>query len=310
MIAGKCAPLTALTLCLCLGGLAGQGAARADQSLFESPDEAVKALLEAAATQDPAALDGLFGPEGAQLSSGDPVADARAREDFVVAAQALTRIELLEDGDRATLTVGRDEWPFPIPLVREPKGWRFDTAEGIDELLDRRIGRNELTTIAVMRELVEAQYEYASGDPDGNGDQEYALKLMSSESKRDGLFWPAAAGEAESPMGRLVAEAVAEGYRPGEGAGIRPYHGYVYRLLTGQGGHAPGGSKSYLDDGKLTGGFAFLAFPAEYGSSGIMSFQVSQLGILFEKDLGEDTAALAAAIQAYDPDSSWRPVID
>jgi hypothetical protein len=279
------------------------------QPHFPTPEAAVDALIEAAGAEDRDAVLGILGPQGAALRSGDPVADNLERKGFVAAAKEKTRIEL--DGDAtAILNLGKDDWPFPIPLIKEASGWRFDTAAGIEELLDRRIGRNELYAIAVARELVEAQYDYATRDRDGDGEPEFAQKLLSTESRRDGLYWPTTEDENESPLGRLVAEAVATGYGPGESEGPHPYHGYYYRLLTSQGANAPGGAKNYLVDGQLTRGFALLANPAEYGNSGIMSFLVNQSGILYQKDLGEDTAAVAAAITEFNPDESWRPVAD
>jgi hypothetical protein len=220
-----------------------------------------------------------------------------------------TRIEE-QEGGTAILNLGDDGWPFPIPLVKEEGGWRFDTETGKEELFNRRIGRNELRALAVLRGLVEAQFEYASEDRTGAG-KEYAQRLASSEGKRDGLYWRTAEGEPDSPIGPLVADAVKEGYGGSkEGEGPRPYHGYLFRLLTAQGPNAPGGAKSYLKDGRLTGGFAFLAYPGEYGNSGVMTFLVNQQGVVFQKDLGEESAKLAAEIQAYDPDASWDPTPD
>lgn len=308
MISDKTATSLAMLAGSALVLLLGSAIA-AEQARYPSPDEAVNALIEAVGDEEPNALIAVLGPEGTELSSGDPVADARERKRFVEAAQEATQIE--PDGDDfATLSVGSDKWPFPIPLVKGAGGWRFDTAAGIEELLDRRIGRNELNTIAVARELVEAQFEYESQDRNGDGRREFAQKLMSTQGARDGLYWPAADDEQESPLGRLVATAVAEGYEPGQGDEPSPYYGYYYRLLTKQGKNAPGGAKSYLVDGRMTDGFALLAYPAEYGNSGIMSFLVNQAGILYQKDLGEDTAALATAIGDYNPDRSWQPVTD
>jgi len=308
MISDKRLRQSALSIGAVLALLAGPSAT-AGQSHFPTPDAAVKALIEAAGTENGEAMQAIFGPGAEELRSGDPIADALERKAFVAAAQAAARI--LPDGDDyAILSIGNEDWPFPIPLVKETDGWRFDTEEGIEELHDRRIGRNELNTIATALEYVEAQYEYQSRDRDGDGTREFAGKLMSTEGERDGLYWPVADGERESPMGRLVAEATAKGYRPGEGGEPTPYHGYYFRPLTAQGENAPGGAKSYIVDGHMTGGFALLAYPAEYGNAGIMSFLVNQSGILFQKDLGKDTASLAAAITEYDPDRSWQPVAD
>jgi hypothetical protein len=300
-------PYLAVTLLAGVLGLAGASALA--QNHYASPEEAVQALIDAAASKEPGALQPVLGPEAAELGSGDPVADAAAREAFVDAATEMARIEE-EEGveDRALLTLGEDEWPFPIPLVKEAEGWRFDTAAGKDELINRRIGRNELHTIAVARAFVDAQHEYAAEDHDGDGRREFARQLMSSEGQRDGLYWPAAEGEPQSPMGPLVAEAVGEGYAPGSEDGPRPYHGYLYRMLTAQGEHAPGKAQSYLSGDDLTGGFALIAWPVEYGQSGIMTFIVNQSGMVFQTDLGEETATMASAVTAYDPGPEWQPV--
>jgi hypothetical protein len=306
MISDKHPSLAALAMGAVLALLAGS-ATPAEQRFYPTAEAAVEALIEAAGSEDRDAVLAILGPDGEALRSADPVADGIERKGFVAAASEANRI--YPDGDDyAFLSVGSDDWPFPVPLIRDPEGWRFDTEAGIEELLDRRIGRNELHTIAVAKEFVEAQHEYASQDRNRNGLQEYAQKLMSAEGARDGLYWPVGDDERESPMGRLVAEAVAAGYQPGQGKEPVPYHGYYYRPLTGQGSNAPGGAKSYVKNGHMTGGFALLAYPAEYGNSGIMSFLINQSGILFQKDLGEETAALAAAVTGYDPDRSWEPV--
>jgi hypothetical protein len=297
-----------LTLALALTGPVALA-----QTHYATPEGAIQALIDAAASEEPGALQPVLGPEAAELGSGDAVADAAAREAFVEAASELARIEQ-EEGveDRVLLTIGEDEWPFPIPLVKDADGWRFDTAAGKEELINRRIGRNELYTIAVARAFVDAQHEYAAEDRDGDGKLEFAQRLMSREGQRDGLYWPPAEGEPESPMGPLVAEAVAEGYRPG-GADTgepRPYHGYLYRILTAQGAHARGGARSYLSGENLAGGVALLAWPVDYAQSGIMTFQINAAGMLFQKDLGEGTADVVAAMTAYDPDEGWEAVTD
>ena len=281
----------------------------AQQAHYATPEEAAQALVDAAAAEGSDAIKTVLGPDLEDLSSGDPVEDASERADFVEAALESAGIEQEVD-DRAVLTIGPEDWPFPIPIVRGPEGWYFDTAAGKDELLNRRIGRNELTTIDVARAYVDAQFEYAEEDRNGDGVREYAQKLMSSDGARDGLYWPTGDNEAESPMGLLVAEAVAEGYNPGAGEGPKPYHGYFYRMLTAQGERAPRGAHSYLEDGRLTRGFGLVAWPAEYGNTGVMTFQINQSGILYQKDLGEDTPTAAAAIKVYEPDDSWEPVTD
>jgi hypothetical protein len=253
----------------------------------------------------------VLGPDVAEIASGDPVADANAIEDFLAAAEEAVNIEAVEgNADLMLLTLGEDEWPFPIPLVHDAQGWYFDTATGKEEIFNRRIGRNEISTIETMRAYVEAQDEYAAEDRNGDGIKEYARRLMSSEGARDGLYWPTKDDEPESPMGPLIADAVAEGYKPGQTIGANPYHGYLFRALTAQGTSAPGGAKDYLVDGRLTGGFALLAYPVEYGNSGVLSFLVNQSGIVYEHDLGPDTAKAAAAITVYDPGEGWTAVAD
>lgn len=280
-----------------------------EQPVFETPEAAVQAIVEAASADDPAVAIRILGPGAEDLRSGDAVADAADREAFAAAAGEATRIELQGD-DLAILNIGKDDWPFAIPMVRADAGWRFDAEAGKEELLNRRIGRNELHAIAVSRAYVEAQYEYADEDRDGDGHPEFARLLMSREGDRDGLYWPTSDGEPESPMGRLIADAVEAGYKPTEGAGSSPYQGYYFRPLLAQGEHAPGGARSYQRDGLLTGGFGLLAYPATYDNSGIMTFMVNQSGIVFQKDLGEDTASTVGTITAYDPDRGWSPVTD
>jgi len=285
------------------------GAAVGTQAHFPTPDAAVQALIDAAGAQGSEALYAVLGPDSSQLGSGDPAIDDADRQAFVEAAAEQTRIEQKRE-DFALLIIGNNDWPFPIPLVRDPSGWHFDTAAGEDELVNRRIGRNELYAIAVARAFVDAQYEYAAQGPGGEGVREFARKLRSSAGKHDGLYWPAGEGEPQSPLGPFVAGAVAEGYVAPGGDSSVPYYGYFFRPLQEQGPHAPGGAKSYLNDGRMTEGFALLAYPAEYGVSGVMSFIVNQQGIVFQKDLGEDTSELAAAIQSFDPDATWSPVRD
>ena len=239
------------------------------------------------------------------------MADAADRQHFVELAQQEADLEDETDAS-AILVVGPEDWPFPIPLAKDDQGWYYDTQAGIEEILDGRIGLNELLAIATARAFVDAEREYAAADPDGDGVRAYAACLWSSEGKKDGLYWPTKECEPESPMGPEVAEAVGEGYETreaGEGP-RRPYHGYYFKILTAQGAKAPGGAKSYLKDGQLTEGVALLAWPATYGNSGIMSFQVNQRGMVYQSDLGDDAATLAAAIDAYNPDDDWEPVVD
>lgn len=278
---------------------------------YPTPDEAIQALLDAAANPGDGALAKVLGPQASEIGSGDPVADANALEDFLAAAEEAVSIEEdAGDGDLALVTLGKDAWPFPIPLVHDAQGWYFDTATGKEEIFNRRIGRNELSTVETMRAYVQAQDEYEDADRNGDGIKEYARRLMSTAGTHDGLYWPTKEDEPQSPMGPLVADAVGEGYKPGQGGGSSPYHGYLFRALTAQGPSAPGGAKDYLADGHLTGGFALLAYPAEYGNSGVMSFLVNQSGIVYEKDLGPETATAAAALGVYDPGEGWSAVTD
>ena len=209
-----------------------------------------------------------------------------------------------EGDDKVTLQVGMEDWPFPVPVVRRDGAWYLDGAEGADEIVYRRIGRNELGAIAVCRGYVEAQHEYAASDHDGEGAGIFAHKLVSDPGTQNGLYWEAVEGEAESPVGPFVASAAAEGYQAGGGA----YHGYRYRSLFRQTDNANGGALDYFDKGVLKNGFALIAWPADYGASGVMTFIVNQDGVVFQKDLGEDTEAAVAAIDAYDPDSTWIAV--
>lgn len=275
---------------------------------YPSPDEAAMALLDALTSEDAEALKTVLGPDVDELGSGDPVADEAARVRFVEAASESHRVQFDGD-DRAELLVGSEDWPFSIPLVKQAEGWRFDTVAGKEELANRRIGSNELHAIATVRAYVDAQHEYAARDPMGEQIRQYAQRIGSSEGKRDGLYWPADEGEPESPFGPLLVQAVEEGYEFEVGK-LTPYHGYYFRILKAQGAQAPGGAMSYLNEGRMTGGFGMVAHPAEYGKSGIMTFIVNQRGLLFQKDLGEDTAGLAMAINEYDPDPSWTPVTE
>ena len=284
-------------------------ASAAEQTHFASADAAVAALVDAAKAGDRSALDPLFGAGAEEvLPSGDPVADRAAREEFATRAGERTHLERVGD-DFAVLSVGNDDWPFPIPLVKEKGGWRFDTEAGKTEILNRRIGRNELYTIQVMQAYVDAQREYAKRQKKETGVAEYALKIKSAPGKHDGLYWETKDGEEESPIGPLFASATREGYTPGSGH-PEPFHGYVYKALHAQGPNGPGGAKSYLEKGRLTKGFALLAYPVHYGSSGVMTFQVNEQGVVFQKDLGPRTADLASQIGVYDPDDSWDATDD
>jgi hypothetical protein len=285
--------------------------ALAEQASYATPEEAAQALINAVADPGMEALRTVLGPQADELSSGDPVADEADREDFIEAAVTAAGIEQEEGVDNiATLVIGEDDWPFAIPLVKENNQWRFDMDAGLEELYARRIGRNELHAIAVLQEIVDAQREYYAVDRDGDSVLEYATRLGSSEGEKDGLFWPATDGQEESPLGPLISEAVAEGYEKSKDGNPVPYHGYYYRMLGEQGQHASGGAMQYAEEGNAVGGFAVVAYPAEYGNSGIMSFMVNQDGIVFDKDLGEETEKVVQSISVYDPDMSWEPVAD
>ena len=281
-------------------------AATAAQKSFESPEAGTAALVEAVKANDQPALHAILGPHGGKLiSSGDAVADEHSREAFLKAYTDASK--LVHDGDaRATLVIGRDEWPMPIPLVKSQAGWRFDTRQGEKEILARRIGRNELAAITVCLAIVDAEREYAALDVDGDGLPEYARKFVSAPDKRDGLFWQTTADEPLSPLGPLLAAATKEGYARAVSSPLAPYHGYFYKILTRQGKDAPGGAYDYLVKGKMIGGFAVIAYPARYGASGVMSFLVNHDGVVYEKNLGNDTAAIATRIKAFDPDASWK----
>lgn len=279
------------------------------QQLFQAPEDAGKALAAAAKSGDIRAIMRVLGPDGATVAtSGDAVSDSNARTQFVLAYEKKHQVTM--DGqDKAMLLIGDGDWPFPIPLIRRNESWRFDAAAGKEEILQRRIGRNELSAIQASLAYVDAQQDYAEKDRTGAGVGVYAQRFASRPGKKDGLYWLAAsAGGEESPIGELVARATAEGYRVGKGRS--PFHGYYYKILTRQGPNAPGGAMDYIVRGNMMGGFALVAYPAEYDNSGVMTFIVNQKGIIYEKDLGPNTAGLASNMTAYDPDSSWRKVVD
>jgi len=276
------------------------------QRTFASAKHAAEALFEAAKANDQGLIQVILGPEAQNLiSSGDQVADKNAREAFVTRySQKHTLAAKAKGVDE--LRIGNDSWPFPIPLKEQNGRWKFDSAAGRDEVLARRIGRNELATIRSCRAFVQAQREYAERSRDGEPAGIYAARLRSDPGKQNGLYWEAKENEPPSPLGPLIAEATSEGY--GQGGGKNAFHGYFYRLLTAQGAAAPGGARSYLEDGKLKHGFALLAFPAEYRVSGIMTFVVSQQGRVYERDLGANTSQVAYQLREYNPDKSWRLV--
>jgi hypothetical protein len=290
-----------------MAGCASSSPAYKNQRAFRSPTRAVESLATAARNGDAAELEAIFGPEAREvLSSGDPVADRKQREVFVVALDQGWTLEKT-GGKSRELVVGHEEWPFPIPLAKDRHGWWFDTAAGKEEVLARRIGRNELAAIGVLQTYVTAQYEYAAEGRDGRPAGLFAQKVRSDPGAHNGLYWPADdPADEPSPLSELAAGASAEGYSTEPSKGLTPFHGYFFRILTGQGEDAPGGAGSYVVNGEMTDGFAMLAYPAVYGSSGIMTFIVNQDGVVYETDLGEDTLSAAGAIQEYNPDGSWR----
>ena len=281
--------------------------APAAQSTYASPEAAAKALADAVRAGDGNALLAVVGPSSKSwLLSGDPVSDREGWARFLAGYDKKNSIA--KDGDaKATLLVGDDDWPFPAPLVQKGGKWRFDAEAGREEVINRRVGRNELDTIQTLLAIVDAQRIFASKDPDGNGVADYAAKFISSPGKKDGLYWETKPGEPESPLGPLVGEASAHGYNV-KTAGAKPqaYNGYLYRIVTSQGKDAPGGKYDYLVKGKLFGGFAVVAYPATYGNSGVKSFIVNHDGVVYEKDLGAATATTAAAMTQYNPDKTWQ----
>lgn len=297
------------------------------QETFSTPEQALQALARAVQTKDRAALAGIFGPDYKQLLSGDRVEDEHAFASFAAALQQPSELQRNAD-DKYTILVGSDNWPMPIPIVQRGGQWRFDTEAGLNEILNRRIGENELSAITTCRAYVVAQWQYfTEGDHDNDGVAEYAQKFMSSPGRHDGLYWEAAEGEPTSPLGSLVAEARAEGYgtrartsrqsanqhqraisqprSPGH-----PFHGYYFKILTRQGPHPPGGTYNYIINGNMIGGYALIAYPAKWGNSGIMTFIVNQQGRVYQKNLGPDTSKTTSAITEYDPDQTWHLVDD
>jgi hypothetical protein len=279
-----------------------------NQLTFASPDEAVSAVVEALNSEDVKALEEIFGPDSQEMiNSGDPIADQAGRANFLNLYEEKNM--LAQRGDRTVLFIGNEDWPFPIPMVKKDGVWLFDTIEGRDEILARRIGRNELNAIQVCLAYVDAQQEYAREDRKDNGLFQYAQKFRSDRGKKNGLYWDVKAGEKKSPMGLLIASAQEQGYggKPEDDSPV-PYHGYYYKILKGQGKNAVGGAYDYVVKGKMIGGFALIAFPAGYESSGIMTFMVNHLGVVYEKDLGLDTEQEAQSIELFNPDSSWKKV--
>jgi hypothetical protein len=308
---------------------ANPGTPATDQEKFSTPEDASKALVAAAKAKDRAALAKIFGPDQDQLLSGDPVEDENDLNDFAKGLEESA--QLRKDSDtQYTLLAGKDSWPMPIPIVKRGNEWLFDTKTGLAEILDRRIGDNELSAIATCRAYVVAQWEYfTEGDHDNDSVAEYAQKLFSSPGQRNGLYWPTADDEKPSPFGEFVAEARAEGYGPKGRTTIRsaklespsgqpeeksaqrprhPYHGYYLKILTQQGPSAPGGQYNYIINGNMIAGFALVAYPAKWGNSGVMTFIVNQQGRVYEKNIGPDSDKIASAMTEYNPDPGWQLV--
>ncbi len=285
-----------LTVCVPTRSMAQQPG----QKTFSSAEEATSALVTAVQANDKKMMLDILGPDGKQIiSSGDETEDANSRANFVKRYQEMHRLVKEPDGT-TVLYIGAHNWPAPIPLVHKGNSWYFDTEAGKKEILYRRIGRNELSAIRVCQELVAAQKEYSAEH------KEYAQQIFSDEGQHNGLYWEAAEGERQSPIGPLVASAVAQGYAKRRDGTPTPYRGYYFHILTRQGKNAPGGAKNYVVNGKMTEGFAFVAYPAEYRSSGVMTFIVTEDGVVYQKDLGKKTDVLAKAMQEYDRNPSWQ----
>jgi hypothetical protein len=304
--------MTRFSICLAILFLVGCSSTPS-QTVYQSPGAAVDSLVGALRANDTAKLEKIFGPDGVDIiSSGDPVADRNDFQKFLQAYDAGHTMVISDAENRqVTLQIGPDAWPFPVPIVKVDKGWMFDADAGSEEILNRRIGRNELDTIQVCLAVVDAEHEYARLDPTKAGLPVYAEKIISDPGSKTGLYWPTGEGEDPSPLGQLVAKAADEGYRPStqnEEGEKAPFHGYHYRLLKSQGPGAPGGAIDYMVDGKLVAGFALIAYPADYGNSGIMTFIVNHDGDVYQKDLGEDTAQVVKKITAYDPSNGWAQV--
>ena len=284
-------------------------AAQAKQKTFASPEEAVKAFIDAVKADNMVELEAIFGPAGREvLSSGDAAEDKLERKQFLNAYEV--KNALIRDGNaKAVLHTGTEGWPFPIPVVKRGEKWSFDTKKGKEELTFRRIGRNELSTIQTCLAYVDAQREYAGKDLDGDGLFEYAQKFISTPGKKDGLYWEAKPGEEESPFGDLFAGATREGYKKTSNKPV-PYHGYFFKILNAQGKNALGGAYDYIVKGSMIGGFGMVAYPAQYGASGVMTFIVNHDGVVYEKNLGKNTSKIAQKIKLFDPDKTWRKVAE
>ena len=276
------------------------------QQRFSTPDAAVEALVAAAKRGDSKGIVSILGPGSEELiSSGDPVEDANVRQEYLAAYDAQHRI--VSESGKSILVIGQNDWPFPIPLVQKDGQWTFDTTAGREEVLARRIGRNELAAMKTALAYYDAQNEYADMNKDQTGQAVYAQKIISSPGKKDGLYWPTSGSEPDSPLGEAIAAATKRGFRVGVG---EPYHGYYYKILTSQGADAPGGAVDYIVRGNMIGGFGLVAYPAEYGNSGIMTFIINNDGDIYEKDLGPGTSRIASRMTSFNPDHTWRKVVD
>jgi len=289
------------------GACASVGSAQAQgQRTFPTPEDAVKALADTVKAGNLDAVLAIFGPDGRELIDSSDAATARQNQRvFMVAVAERWRLEDTAP-NRKTLVVGNEDWPFPVPIVKDANGWRFDTAAGKEEILARRIGRNELSAIDTTRAYVTAQRRYAEQGHDGKPAELYAARFQSDQGKENGLFWPTPRGQKRSPLGDMLAQAAMEGRPVGQGSGPSPFHGYYFKILTAQGPAAAGGARSYLVKGEMSGGFALVAWPAQYDVTGIMTFIVNQDGVVHEKDLGAGTDASARTMTNYNPDSSWK----
>jgi len=281
-------------------------AQRANEKIFASPGDAVLALYNAAKSDDMQAMAVIFGSNASKiLNTGDPVADKSMLANFIRRYDQMHRVVVEPDGT-VTLYIGAENWPTPIPIVKNNNGaWYFDTEAGMKEILNRRVGTNENDAIEIMYALVDAQREYASESHDGEKTKHYALKFISTPCKQDGLYWKTDGNEPESPIGPQIVAASNEGYEMQQGKAA-PFHGYYFRILTKQGAAAKGGARAYVVNGQLARGFAFVAYPAEYRNSGVMTFIVNQDGVVYEKDLGQDTEKLGDSMTEYDPDRTWN----
>lgn len=299
--------LLAMLLMFATGTSALAAPARNSQKTFASPEEALQSLVKAVRSNDNKALAFILGSGSkAIISSGDPVADKNDRERFVRLYDEKVVIEGAETG-RAVFSIGNEDYPYPIPLVKKGAAWRFDTKAGKEELLNRRIGRNELEVIEILHSYVDAQREYFATDWDGDKSSEFARKVRSTPGKKDGLYWVAKEGEQLSPLGPLAAKAASEGYKKGKN-GLTALHGYYFKILTAQGKDAEGGAFDYIVNGKMILGYAMVAWPAQYGASGVMTFIVNQNGIVYQKNMGKTSGKIAAEMKLFNPDSSWKKV--